>query len=88
LKPLAFCSAANTPTSSRNVPLIALERDDVIGLLVDDFPGDAALTPHRVYGDDGAFDRHHVEQGRNGDNLIGFFRYRDLPHDETLARGE
>jgi len=28
--------------------LIALERDDEIGLLVDDFPGDASLTPHRI----------------------------------------
>ena len=35
-----------------------------------------------------ALDRHHVEQRRYGDDLIGFFRHRDLPHDEALARGE
>jgi len=43
--------------------LIGLEREDVIGLLVDDFPSDASLTPHRVCGDDRALDRHHVERG-------------------------
>ena len=62
--------------------------DDVIGLVVDDLACDVALTSHRVDGDDGAFDRHHVEQRRNSDNLIGFFRHRDLAPDQTLARGE
>jgi hypothetical protein len=51
---------------------------NVISLLIDDFPGDASLTPDRVYRDDGALDRHHVEQRGNGDNFIGF-----LVHPET-----
>ena len=37
--------------------LIALERQHVVGLLVEDFPGDVALAADRVDGDDGAFDR-------------------------------
>lgn len=41
--------------------VIALESDDVIGFLVDDLSGDATLLPHGVDGDDGTFDRHHVQ---------------------------
>ena len=46
------------------------------------------MAPDRVDGDDGAFDRHHVEQRGNGDDFVGFFRRRDLPHDQTPARDE
>src|SRR6516225_9818964 len=52
--------------------LIALEREDEIGLLVDDLFSDGALTSHGVDGDDCAFNRHHVEQRRDGDDLVGF----------------
>src|SRR5215831_4679316 len=38
--------------------LIALEREDVIGLLLQNLFGDGALAPHGVDGDDGAFDFH------------------------------
>ncbi len=41
-----------------------------------------------VDGDDGAFDRHHVEQRGNGGDLVGSFRHRDLSGDKALARGE
>jgi hypothetical protein len=68
--------------------LIAFERDNVISLFFDDFLGDISLTPHRVNGDDGAVDRQHVEQGRNGHDLVGFFRHRDLSEHEALTRGE
>lgn len=67
---------------------IARERDDVVGLLVDDLFGDASLTPDRVYRDNGALDRHLVEKRGNGGDFVGFFRHGELPHDETLARGE
>nr|WP_281433653.1 hypothetical protein [Methylosinus sp. H3A] len=68
--------------------LIASVRDDVIGLLVLDLLGDGALTAHGVDGDDGAFYGHHVQERGNGDDLVGFFRYGDLPHDEPLPGGE
>ncbi len=45
-------------------------------------------TPYGVDGDHGAFDRHHVQERRNGDDLVGFLRHLDLPEHETLARGE
>jgi hypothetical protein len=67
--------------------LIGLEREDVIGLLVDDFPSDASLTPHRVCGDDRALDRHHVERGGDGDDLIRVFRHHELHHvDGTILQ--
>jgi hypothetical protein len=50
--------------------LVALKGENVIGVLVEDFLRDAALAAHGVDGYDGALDRHHVEQGWNGDDLI------------------
>src|SRR5450830_801743 len=42
--------------------LIAFEREDVIGLLVQDRRGDVALTAHRVDRHDGTLDRQHIEK--------------------------
>jgi hypothetical protein len=36
----------------------------------------------------GALDRHHVEQLWDRDDLIGLFRYLELPEHEALARCE
>ena len=41
--------------------LIALQRDNVIGLFLDDFRCDVALAAHCIDRHDGALDRHHVE---------------------------
>ena len=68
--------------------LIAFERDDVVGFLVLDLLGDGALAAHRVDGDDGALDRHHVEQRRNGDDLVGLLGDRDLPQHQPLPGRE
>ena len=47
-----------------------------------------ASSAHRVDGDDGAFDRHHVEPRGNGGDFIGFLVHLHLPHHEALAGGE
>ncbi len=38
-------------------PLVALQRQHIVGLLLDDFLSDVALTPHGVDGDDRSLDR-------------------------------
>ena len=68
--------------------MVAFEREDVIGLLIQDFLGDVALAAHRVDGHDGTLDRHHVEQRRDGDDFVRLFRHLDLPEREPLARCE
>jgi len=68
--------------------LITLERDDVVRFPVHDLLGDAALTSHRVERDNGALDRHHLEQRGNGDDFVRLFIHLDLPEHESLARRE
>jgi hypothetical protein len=46
--------------------LIPLQRQDVIGLFLDDLCGDVALAAHRIDRHHRALDRHHVEQRPNG----------------------
>ncbi len=69
-------------------PLVALQRQDVVGLLVDDLPRNLALASDRIDGDDGALDRQHVEQGGNGDNLARLVADLGLRQHETLSRRE
>ena len=68
--------------------LIALQREHVISLLVDNLAGNLALAAHGIDGDDGTLDRHHVEELGDGEDLVGFVGHLDLTHDETLAGGE
>ena len=68
--------------------LIALQGQDVVGLLVHDLPGDGALAAHGVDGDDGTLDGQHVEQLGDGEDLVGLVRHLDLPQHQPLARGE
>ena len=42
--------------------LIAFEREDVVGFLLEDFLGDFALTAHRVDRNNGALDGQHLEE--------------------------
>ena len=65
-----------------------MRASDVIGLLVEDFPGDIALAAHDIDGDDGAVDRQHIEKRRDGDDLARFVRHLDLSEHEALARRE
>jgi hypothetical protein len=69
-------------------PLIALEGQDVVGLLLQDLLGDIALTAHGVDRYDGAFDLQHLKQARDGHDLIGFLSRFDLAQHKTLAGGE
>jgi hypothetical protein len=65
--------------------LVALEGENVIGFLVEDFLGDVALAADGVGGNDGAFDHQHVEKRRNGDDLVGLVGHFDLAEHEALA---
>ena len=88
LKLTAFCSAANSSTSSQQGALIAFERQHVIGLHGEDFLGDVALAADRVDGDDGALDRQQVEQLGDGDDLVRLVRHLDLAEHQALMRGK
>jgi hypothetical protein len=51
--------------------LVPLQREEVISLLVDDFLSDVALAAHGVDGHHRARDGQKLEQGGNGDDLVG-----------------
>ena len=53
--------------------MVALERQDVIGALVADLLGNAALAIHGIDRDGVAADIEQIEQGWNRRDLIGFF---------------
>ena len=69
-------------------PLIAFERQHVIGLFVEDLLGDGALAADRVEGDDGALDRQEIKQLGDCDDLVGLVRHFDLAEHQALARRE
>ncbi len=69
-------------------PLIALECDDVIRLLVSDFLRHGTLASHGVDSDDSTFDLHHVEQRGNGNDLTGLLAHLDLRQRPALTRGK
>ena len=68
--------------------LVALQRENVIGLLVDDCLRDFALAAHGVDGHHRALDGQKLEQRRNGDDLVGLVADLGLPEHHALARGE
>ena len=68
--------------------LVALQRQDVVGLLVDDLARNLALASHRVDGDDRPIDRQHVEKRRNGDNLVRLLAHPGLRQHQPLSPGE
>ncbi len=68
--------------------LVALQREDVIGLLVDDRLRDFALATRSVDGHHCAFDGQQLEQRRNGDDLVRLVADPGLAEHHALARGE
>ena len=68
--------------------LVALQREDVIGLLVDDRLRDFALATRSVDGHHRALDGQKLEQGGNGDDLVRLVADPGLSEHHTLARGE
>ena len=68
--------------------LIAFEGEDVVGALGEDLGGDVALTAHGVDGDDGAFDREHVEKLGNGGDFVRLGFGLHLPEHEAMIGGE
>ncbi len=50
--------------------LVALQRQDVIGALVDDLGGDLALATDGVDGHHGPLDHQEIQELRNGDDLV------------------
>ena len=65
--------------------MIAFQRKNVVGLLVDHLLGDLALAAHRIDGHDRPLDRQHVQQFGDGDDFVGLCRDLDLPQDKALA---
>jgi hypothetical protein len=53
-------------------PLIALQREDVVGFLVEDLLRDVSLAAHRIDGHDRSLDRKHAQKLRDRYDLVGF----------------
>ena len=62
--------------------LVALEREEIVGLMGDDLVGDRDLTAHGIDGDERAFElfgcSELIEQIRDSDDLVGLFGDREL----------
>jgi len=68
--------------------LIAFEREDVIGLVINDLLGDVALTAHGIDAHDRALNRQQIQQFGDRDDFVRLLRHFDLPEHEALARRE
>jgi len=68
--------------------LIALQGQNVVGLSVDDFPGNLPLAAHGVDRHHRAFDRKHIDQCGDGCDFVGFLRDLHLPQYQLLPRRE
>ena len=68
--------------------LVAFQREDVVGLLVDDCLRDFALATRSVDGHHCALDGQKLEQGGNGDDLVRLVSDFGLTEHHALARGE
>src|SRR5271157_1569509 len=67
--------------------LVFFEREDIIGLLLDDLGGDGLLRPDRVDGHNRALDRQHVEKlGDGGDFIALGFDRTGCEHQPSLVR--
>jgi hypothetical protein len=58
--------------------LIALECQDIVGLLIDDLLSDGPLAAHGVDGHDRPLDFEHFQKPENGDDLVGLLADLDL----------
>jgi hypothetical protein len=68
--------------------LVPLQRKDVVGLLVYDLLSNSALAAHRVDGHHCALDGQQLQQGGDGDDLVGLVAHPGLSEHHALARGE
>ncbi len=66
--------------------LVALQRQDVIGLFIDDLLRDHALAADGVNRNDGPLDRQHIQQLGDGDDLVRLLGHLNLTEHKVLAR--
>src|SRR3954454_1751894 len=59
---LGFRIVEEQPDISMKCPLVALEGHDVVAVLIDDPPGDVALTIEGIDGHDRSLQRQHLQQ--------------------------
>ena len=64
--------------------LIAFQRQHVVAALIDDLPGNLALTVERISGHDGAFEGQHLQQLRHRGDLVRLGLGGDLRQDQPL----
>lgn len=64
--------------------LVSFEGQDIVAALIDDPPGDVALTVEGIDGHDRSLQRQHFQQLGHGGDLVGFFVSGDLRQDEAL----
>src|SRR4051812_501538 len=82
---LGFRIVEEQPDISMKCPLVALEGQDVVAVLIDDPPGDVTLTIEGVDGHDRSLQRQHLQQPGHGGDFIGFRVGGDLRQDEALV---
>ncbi|MDD5460877.1 MAG: hypothetical protein PHG00_04480, partial [Methylococcales bacterium] len=61
------------------VSLVTLERQDRVGLLLQNLSGNDMLATHRVQGDDVSCQGQTLQPFWDGGNLVGFAIHRPLP---------
>ena len=64
--------------------LVALQRQHVVRLLLDDRRGDLLLAAHGVDGDDRPLQREQLQQLGDGGDLVGFLRHLGLAEHQAL----
>ena len=58
--------------------LVVLDGEEVVGPSIQDRLGDGGLAAHGIGRDQGALEIEPLDEGRNGGDLVGFFKYRLL----------
>ena len=74
-----------TGDGTAGVFVIALERDEIIALLVEDLPDDGSLASHGAGRHDATLDGQELQEFRNGGDFIGLAVCLELAHDESAV---
>src|SRR5688500_7252245 len=81
---LGFRIVEEQPDIGMKSPLVTLEGQDVVAVLIDDPPGDVTLAIEG--GHDRSLERQHLQQLGHGGDFIGFRSGGDLRQDEALPQ--
>ena len=82
---LGFRIAEEQPDLGMKDPVVAVESQDVVAVLIDYPPGDVTLTIEAIDVHDHSLAQQHLQQPGRGGDFIGFLNGGDLRQDEALV---